>query len=127
MDERNHPASSGDRFAVETGWALEGQDSAGQSIRLVIGETMLGRAHLGIVVGRHPALSDVVIGDPSISKRHCRFSLADGELVIEDLNSMNGTWIEGEQVGRFQPGPVRAGEGVTLGKVELHLRRLDVR
>ena len=127
MDDRDDPIERGDRFMVETGWALEGQDSAGQPIRLVIGETTLGQAHLGIVLGRHPALSDLVIDDQTVSKRHCRFSIADGEFVVEDLNSLNGTWIEGEPIGRFRPDPIRAGEGLTLGNVELRLRRLDVR
>ena len=57
---------------------------------------MLGQAHLGIVLGRHPALCDLTIDDQTVSKRHCRFSIADGEFVVEDLNSLNGTWIEGD-------------------------------
>ena len=126
MNDRDDGAHHGDRFAVETGWALEGQDAVGRTIRLVIGETMLGRANLGIVVGRHPALSDLAIDDPSVSKRHCRFSLADGALVVEDLNSLNGTWIEDEMIGRFQPGPIETGEALKLGEVELRLRRLNL-
>lgn len=127
MAGRDDRVQEGDRFAIETGWALEGQDGAGRPIRLVIGETALGQAHLGIVLGRHPALSDLVIDDESVSKRHCRFSLADGELVVEDLNSLNGTWIDGEPIGRFQPDEIQAGEGLTLGRIELRLHRLDVR
>ena len=110
-----------DRFTIETGWTLEGKDSAGQAIRLVIGETALGQAHLGIVLGRHPSLSDLVIDDDTVSKRHCRFSLADGELMVEDLNSLNGTLIEGEPIGRFQPDMLRTGETLTLGLIELRL------
>ncbi len=116
-----------DRFTIETGWTLEGEDNAGQAIRLVIGETALSQAHLGIVLGRHPSLSDLVIGDETVSKRHCRFSLADGELVVEDLNSLNGTLIEGEPIDRFQPDTLRAGETLVLGRVELRLGRLTER
>src|SRR5262245_40880181 len=37
-----------------------------------------------VVVGREPP-ADVVVADPSLSRRHARFSWADGEVVVEDL------------------------------------------
>ncbi|MGI9492680.1 MAG: FHA domain-containing protein [Geminicoccaceae bacterium] len=114
-----------DGWIIEKGWALEGNDPEGRSIHLVFGETELNQSDLGIVVGRHPALSNLVIDDESVSRRHCRFSFADGDVVVEDLNSLNGTLIDGEPIDRFQPEPILAGERLMLGRIELVFQRLD--
>src|SRR5262249_13873667 len=56
-------------------------------------------AKAGTVVGRGPGV-DVVIDDPSISRRHARFAPVDGALQVEDLGSQNGTFVGGAQVER---------------------------
>ncbi len=116
-----------DGWAIEKGWTLAGADGAGRPVRLVLGDTELGKAYLGIVLGRHPALCTLVIDDQTVSRRHCRFGLIDGDLVVEDLNSLNGTLIEGDPVARFRPEPVLAGERLTLGRVILTVQRLPDR
>lgn len=60
------------------------------------------------VLGRSPD-AQISIGDPSISRRHCQFSLdVDGALVVRDLDSMNGTYVEDSRVKRavLRPGMV---------------------
>jgi class 3 adenylate cyclase len=49
-----------------------------------------------LVVGRVDA--DVTIDDPLISRRHAVIRPVDGALEIEDLGSLNGTWVNGERV-----------------------------
>jgi pSer/pThr/pTyr-binding forkhead associated (FHA) protein len=49
------------------------------------------------VVGRHVGC-DVVIPDPSLSKRHCVFVKTDGLLVLRDLATTNGTKVKGQRV-----------------------------
>ncbi|WP_437617538.1 sigma 54-interacting transcriptional regulator [Sorangium sp. So ce1151] len=68
---------------------------------------------VGVVVGREPP-ADVVIRDRSISRRHARFTLIGGEVVVEDLNSRNGTRISGQRV---ESGVVKAGDEVLLGGI----------
>jgi hypothetical protein len=108
---------------LEAGWMLEGTDGAGMPVRLVFGETELQSAYLGITLGRHPALVERLIADPTVSARHCRLGLADGRPFIEDLNSLNGTVLEDALVPPFQPVPLEEGDTVILGKVQLQLRR----
>jgi DNA-binding NtrC family response regulator len=67
----------------------------------------------GVVVGRD-APSDLVIRDASLSRRHARFRVEAGEVVVEDLGSTNGTLVAGERVERAQLAP---GDEVTLGAV----------
>jgi predicted component of type VI protein secretion system len=49
------------------------------------------------VVGRR-AYCDVVINDPSLSKRHCVLVKTDGLLVIRDLATTNGTKVKGQRI-----------------------------
>lgn len=49
------------------------------------------------VVGREP-LNDVVIPDPELSRRHARIFWEDGSFLIEDLNSTNGTYVNGRRI-----------------------------
>ena len=53
----------------------------------------------GTIIGRSSAQSDFVIkGNGSLSKSHCKIYLEDGRAVIEDLNSSNGTYVNGKRV-----------------------------
>jgi predicted component of type VI protein secretion system len=110
---------------LEAGWVLSGRDSAGRPIRLVFGDTELSQVYLGLVIGRHPALCDRVIDDPSVSRRHMRIGMAEGTPYVEDLNSLNGTLLDGEEVPQFQPVPLGAGQELTLGRVVLEVARAD--
>ena len=73
-----------------------------------------------VVVGRvWPA--DVVVDDASLSRTHARFTLRDGVVVLEDLGSTNGTWLNGERVTSAS---MRAEDEVRIGdvSVSLHVR-----
>src|SRR5215470_677293 len=47
------------------------------------------------VVGRHSAC-DRRIHSPLVSRRHCLFSLREGQVWVEDLGSSNGTRLNGK-------------------------------
>lgn len=49
-----------------------------------------------VIVGRSREC-DVRLKYPSISSRHCKLSIDDGYWVVEDLNSTNGTWVDGDR------------------------------
>jgi serine phosphatase RsbU (regulator of sigma subunit)/anti-sigma regulatory factor (Ser/Thr protein kinase) len=57
-----------------------------------------------IVIGRsEPA--DFVLADPRVSRAHCRVCLAMDEVIVVDLESRNGTFIDGERVASGAPLP----------------------
>jgi predicted component of type VI protein secretion system len=110
---------------LEAGWVLRGRDGAGNPLRLVLGETELSQSYLGLVIGRHPALCDRVIDDPSVSRRHLRIGMAEGKPYVEDLNSLNGTLLDGAEVPQFEPVPLAAEQELTLGRVVLEVTRSE--
>ena len=48
-------------------------------------------------VGQQPT-NDVVLADPTVSRFHCEILLDDGAARIRDLESRNGTWVDGTRV-----------------------------
>lgn len=52
----------------------------------------------GAVLGRSSAESDFVVDAPSISRAHCRLSIVDQILYVEDLGSANGTFVNGRKL-----------------------------
>ena len=58
------------------------------------------------------------IGDPSVSSRHAEILLRGTDIVIKDLNSTNGTFINGEKISEtvLQPGQV-----LRFGQVEMKI------
>jgi FHA domain len=64
-----------------------------------------------LLVGRYHAC-DVVLSDRSVSRRHARLTFRDGNWVLRDLDSTNGTLLNGEPVIRCRLLP---GDLLTLG------------
>ena len=84
-------------------------------------------AYLGLTVGRHPALCERILADDSVSRRHFRIGIADGKLFVEDLNSLNGTFLDDRELPPFQPTPLLPGQEIQAGRVSLAVSRLDDR
>ena len=54
------------------------------------------------IVGRHPNC-DIVVDAGAVSRHHAQFLVIDGDFFVEDLNSRNGTFVNGELLdGRHQ-------------------------
>src|SRR5262245_29463211 len=54
------------------------------------------RAGVGVVIGREPP-ADIVLPEASLSRRHARFTLENGEIIVCDLGSLNGTLVRGRR------------------------------
>jgi pSer/pThr/pTyr-binding forkhead associated (FHA) protein len=61
--------------------------------------------HAPVIVGRHPRC-DARLSSLRVSRWHCLLTGKGGEVVVRDLGSTNGTWINGRRVeaGRLEPG-----------------------
>jgi pSer/pThr/pTyr-binding forkhead associated (FHA) protein/energy-coupling factor transporter ATP-binding protein EcfA2 len=52
------------------------------------------------LIGRKLDLAICLAADPMVSQRHARIQAVPGGMVIEDLGSRNGTWVDGRRVRR---------------------------
>jgi DNA-binding NtrC family response regulator len=86
-------------------------------------EVRLLGAGAALEIGRD-APADLVIDDPTLSRRHARFVATEEGVRIEDLGSRNGTLVGGRRVEHASLG---AGDEVALGAVLVRLERLGGR
>jgi hypothetical protein len=77
-------------------------------IELSVGDEVERRhvvSPLGLKIGR-TAPADIVLADTEISRAHCMVVLKDDEVLVSDLGSTNGTFIDGERVSGVTVLPV---------------------
>ncbi|MBV8727131.1 MAG: DUF3662 domain-containing protein [Candidatus Eremiobacteraeota bacterium] len=69
-----------------------------------------------VAIGRSTT-NDVVLTDPRVSRRHARIETSSGEPILVDLDSTNGTFVNGKRV--TEPLHLSAGNVMTLGNTTL--------
>ncbi|MCS6797355.1 MAG: sigma 54-interacting transcriptional regulator [Myxococcota bacterium] len=60
--------------------------------------------------------NDLVLVDPTVSARHCRFEMLEGAWIVRDLGSRNGTWVDGVRISVARIG---AGTRLRVGRTDL--------
>jgi len=63
----------------------------------------------------------LVLNDDYASTHHARIFPQDGQWIVEDLGSTNGTYLDRQKV--IRPTPVPVGVPIRIGKTVLELRR----
>jgi hypothetical protein len=102
----SRPGRGAPRVLMVTAGALKGT-----SLDLTQQQITLGRAND----------ATLVLNDDYASSRHARIFPQDGQWIVEDLGSTNGTYLDRQKVTR--PMPVPLGVPIRIGKTVLELRR----
>ncbi|MEW5956719.1 MAG: FHA domain-containing protein [Chloroflexota bacterium] len=129
----------------EIGWVGEEEDHEASphikgtgplSIRLKIGENgrqveaSLSKAiHMGRLDPASDVFPEIDLTNDSglekgVSRRHARILKREGTVVVEDLGSINGTFINGKRLAPYLPEVLNHGDQLQLGKllIEVELR-----
>lgn len=65
--------------------------------------------------------NEVILGDPYISKHHAEIVNRDGEFVLRDLNSSNGTYLNDKQIlGEVE---LKSGDIIGLGDLQFKFKK----
>lgn len=62
------------------------------------------------------------IAEPSVSSYHCEILLRGDQVVVKDLDSTNGTFINGQKISES---PLKSGQILRLGQLEMRLETVD--
>jgi pSer/pThr/pTyr-binding forkhead associated (FHA) protein len=81
---------------------------AGRSYELKVDKTTIGRVED----------NTFQIAEPSVSSHHCEVLLQGNDVLIRDLNSTNGTFINGEKITEAV---LKPGQILRLGQIEVSL------
>ncbi|MCC7478201.1 FHA domain-containing protein [bacterium] len=90
------------------------ENAHGQQFGLALGETVIGRGEV-----------DIQLNDSFASRRHARFVVSADSVMVEDLGSSNGTFIEEAQLAAGIAMPLSHGEKLKVGGTVLTLHRND--
>jgi len=101
---------------IKDGASIGPASGGGAASLVVIYGEFLGRRYqidgVPLLVGRAPECT-VQITDDSVSRKHCRIVSSDGTVVLSDLNSTNGTYVNGTTVSAR---PLRDGDRIQVGR-----------
>lgn len=96
------------------------------TLRVVAGRDMLRFVILEedetAIIGRDDGCA-LLLSDASVSRRHARVRLVDGQVVVEDLGSTNGTAVNGSIIHRAT---LNVGDHLEVGGVSLRLDLLSM-
>lgn len=111
---------------LETGQQADTQEDVSQSVGLAgavlqitsdgdrEGE-IIGLASEAVTIGRTPE-SDLFLDDVTVSRRHARIVVDSGAYFVEDLESLNGTYVNHKRIEHHQ---LFDGDELQIGKFKL--------
>ena len=98
-------------------------EPSGYSLKFVSGKYQGGEFSIpegrDIIVGRGSDL-DMVLMEDMVSRRHARFFCHNAEVIIQDLGSTNGTFVNGEKIRKLE---IQDGDRILIGTSILKLIR----
>lgn len=106
---------TGDRSGALAAFGVQVGPQAGEEVPIRAPVVTIGRG----------AQNDVVLADDSVSTMHARLEYEAGHWRITDLDSVNGTYVEGVKLAPEVPTPLAFGSTVRLGGARLHFRAVD--
>jgi len=59
--------------------------------------------------------------EKGVSRRHARITREGGELFLEDLGSVNGTFLNGKRLTPYLPHPLQTGDEIMVGRLVLRV------
>jgi serine protease Do len=70
----------------------------------------------GIKIGRDAGKSQVAIDNEGVSREHAWIGVENDKLIVKDLNSLNGTYLNSTDSDRIKSEPLKDGDLIIIGK-----------
>jgi pSer/pThr/pTyr-binding forkhead associated (FHA) protein len=90
-------------------------------LRLVWQDPLTGERYerisqLPVLIGRAASINTIVLNDRQVSRQHALLNIIDGQIVIIDQDSTNGTLVDGQ---RIKLAPLATGSTFQIGPFEI--------
>ncbi len=116
-DNREDEEVQGDQFTVR----IQVKDAETPVVIIVKREVVIGRRDPTTSVTPDLDLTPYGGYQMGISRQHALLNIIDNRLVITDVGSRNGTYLNGYRLEANQPVRLHDGDEVRLGKIVFHL------
>ena len=100
-------------------WVMSGFDFNGHVVRLTFSEDSPKLMNVGLYIGRDAGACELHMNDPSVSRKHAKLFKDQGAIWIQDLDSANGTVVNGLSMKPNHPVKLPTQGEVAFGAVEL--------
>ncbi|MEI6561188.1 MAG: VanZ family protein [Verrucomicrobiota bacterium] len=119
------PLTSRPKYAEQILCTLQGEDVETRSQVCFEVQDRLQREHGGrLILGRSSGAAQLCVKNTSISGQHLSLNFRNGKFEVEDLDSSNGTRVNGRRLVPFKPVPIADGDRIEAGEVLLHFRHM---
>lgn len=125
MEERKRE----EQHSREEGTALL-SENAGQSAGPVLvsmgdNEKSIEIPYLPFVIGKHSELADFCLSRPTVSRLHLRIDKREGVYIVTDLNSTNGTAVEGYKLQANETVSIRDGDIIAIAEIKYRFAEMQ--
>ncbi len=100
---------------------LEGEDGSGRPFAVTLSALALSDP-AGVTVGRSPAAADFVVDHEEVSREHVRLGCAGATLWAEDLETLNGTKLNGRLLDPGERAALQDGDRLEMGPIAFSVR-----
>jgi uncharacterized RDD family membrane protein YckC len=121
IDQREPSSDKSSENSSSPNWVFAGFDASGNLVRVTFKDSDSKLTSKGLIVGRSSDTSDLYISDASVSRQHARFYKVGDKLFLEDLNSTNGTKLNGKNLSKGSKGEIKESGELIIGGVELSI------
>lgn len=78
-----------------------------------------------VILGRHKKSVDALLKDPSIGKYHAEIVCDEEKYYVRDLNSLNGTYLNGKKVSSYETKEINIGDRISFASINYKVESCD--
>lgn len=123
-DVKEFPTDQTIAFRPPSDWGADTRVDAAVHFLLLLDDDAapqrIALQHLPMVIGRAPP-AEIVLSGGTVSRRHCRFDSNQDRILLTDLGSTNGTFVDGTRL--TEPVPLQDGAVINVGAHRLRYHR----
>lgn len=98
---------------IQSGWPRLLRKDTGESIII---------SQIPSIIGKLPETAQILIQEPTVSRIHAKLTLIDGEYYLEDLNSKNGTYVDGKRLEAQKPVRLKGNDMLAFADIQCYFQ-----